>query len=44
MLCREVTAVRPEIHKNYRNTLCGQNLVFFMLDLMVHKPAIGPCA
>ena len=29
MLCREVTAVRPEIHNNYRNTLCEQNLVFF---------------
>jgi hypothetical protein len=41
MLCSEVIALRSEIHKNYINALCVQNVVFFTLEPMVHKAAIG---
>jgi hypothetical protein len=36
MLYREIIAVCSEIHTKHINTLCGQNVKFWMLKLVVH--------
>ena len=41
MLYREITAVCSEIHTKHINTLCGQNVEIFMLNLVVHILTIG---
>jgi hypothetical protein len=36
MLCREIVAVCSEIHTKHINTLCGQNVEFVNVKLVVH--------
>ena len=36
MLYREIIAVCSEIHTKHINTLCGQNIEFLNVKLMVH--------
>jgi hypothetical protein len=36
MLCREIIAAYSETHKKYINTLCGQNVEFWVLNLFVY--------
>jgi hypothetical protein len=36
MLYREIIAVCSEIHKEHKNTLCGQNVEFLNVKLAVH--------
>jgi hypothetical protein len=37
MLYREIIAVCSQIHTKHINTLCGQNVEFFDVKLVVHK-------
>ena len=37
MLYREIIAVCSQIHTRHINTLCGQNIEFFVLNLVVYK-------
>jgi hypothetical protein len=37
MLYSEIIAVCPQIHTKYINTLCGQNVEFLNVKLVVHK-------
>jgi hypothetical protein len=39
MLYREIIAVCSEMHTKHINTLCGQNVEFFMLNLVVYEIA-----
>jgi hypothetical protein len=41
MLYREIIAVCSEIHTEHINTLCGQNLEFLMLNLVVRTVITG---
>ena len=41
MLYREIFAVFSEIHTNHVNTLCGQNVEFLNVKLVVHIVTIG---
>jgi len=41
MLCREIITVCSEIHTRHINTLCGQNLEFLNVKLMVHIVTTG---
>jgi len=36
MLCREIIAVCSQIHTEYINTLCGQNIELLNVKLVVH--------
>jgi len=36
MLYREITTVCSEIHIKHINTLCGQNVEFLIVKLVVH--------
>ena len=40
MLYRETIAVCSQIHTKHINTLCGQNLKFLLLNLVVNKVTI----
>jgi len=37
MLCREVNAAYSENHTRFENTLCGQNVEFRKLNLVLNK-------
>jgi len=41
MLYREIIAVCSEIHTKHVNTLCGQNVQFLKLNLVVHIVTTG---
>jgi hypothetical protein len=41
MLYREIAAVSSEIHIKHINTICGQNVEFVMLKLVIHEETIG---
>ena len=41
MLYREIIAVCSQIHTNDINTLCGQNVEFFNVKLVVHIVTTG---
>ena len=41
MLYREIIAVCSEIHTKHINTLCGQNVDFVNVKLMVHIVTTG---
>jgi len=41
MLYREIIAVGSEIHRKHINTLCGQNVEFFNVKLVVHIVTTG---
>jgi hypothetical protein len=41
MLYREIIAVCSQIHKKHTNTLCGQNVELFNVNLVVHIVTIG---
>jgi hypothetical protein len=41
MLYSEIIAVCFQIHTKHINTLCGQNVEFFMLKLVLHKVITG---
>jgi len=41
MLYREIIAVRSEIPTKHINTLCGQNVEFFNVKLVVHIVTTG---
>jgi len=41
MLCRDIITVCSEIHTKHINTLCGQNVEFFNVKLMVHIVTTG---
>jgi len=41
MLYREIIAVCSEIHTKYINTLCGQNVEFVNVTLVVHIVTTG---
>ena len=41
MPCREIIAVCSQIHKKHINTLCGQNVELWMLNLVVHIVTTG---
>jgi hypothetical protein len=41
LLNSEIIAVSSEIHTKHINTLCGQNVEFLKLNLVVHKATIG---
>jgi len=41
MLCREIITVYSEIHTKHINTLCGQNVEFLNVKLMVHIVTTG---
>jgi len=36
MLCREIIAVCSQIHTKHKTTLCGQNVEFLNVKLLVH--------
>jgi len=40
MLYREIIAVCSQIHTKHINTLCGQNVEFVSVNLVVHKVKI----
>jgi len=40
MLYTEIVAVSSEIHVNHINTICGQNVEFVMLQLVIHEATI----
>ena len=44
MLYREIIAVCSEIHTKHINTLCGQNVEFVNVKLVVHIVTTGPCS
>ena len=41
MLYREIIAVCSEIHTKHINTLCGQNVEFVSVKLVVHTVTAG---
>jgi len=41
MLCREIIAVCSQIHTKHTNTLCGQNVEFVNVKLVVHIVTTG---
>ena len=41
MLYREIIAVRPQIHTKHINALCGQNVEFVNVKLVVHIVTTG---
>jgi len=41
MLYREIIAVCSEIHTKHINTLCGQKVVCFKINLVVHIVTTG---
>jgi hypothetical protein len=41
MLYSEIIAVCSQIHTKHINTLCGQNVYFLMLNLVVYKVTTG---
>ena len=41
MLYREIIAVCPQIHTKHINTLCGQNVDFVNVELVVHLVTTG---
>jgi len=41
MLYRDIIAVCSQIHAKHINTLCGQNVEFPMLNLVVHIVTAG---
>jgi hypothetical protein len=41
MLCTEIIAVCSEIHTKHINTLCGQNVEFVIVKLLVHMVTTG---
>jgi len=41
MLYREIIAVCSEIHTKHINTVCGQNVELFNVELAVHIVTIG---
>ena len=41
MLCREKIAVCSQIHTKHINTLCGQNVEFVTVKLVVHTVTTG---
>jgi hypothetical protein len=41
MLYREIVAVCSQIHKKHINTVCGQNVGFVCIKLVVHKVTTG---
>ena len=41
MLCREIIAVRSEIHTKHINILCGQNVKLLNVKLVVHIATTG---
>jgi hypothetical protein len=45
MLYREIIVVCSQIHAKHINTLCGQNVEFWVLNLVVHMltTASGYC-
>jgi hypothetical protein len=43
MLYREIMAVCSEIHTKHTNTLCGQNVEFVNVKLVVHIVTSGLC-
>ena len=40
-MCREIIAVCSDIYKEHINTLCGQNVDFLNVKLVVHIVTIG---
>jgi hypothetical protein len=42
MLYREIIAVCSEIHTEYTNTVCGQNVELLNVKLVVHIVTTGP--
>jgi hypothetical protein len=42
MLYREIIAVCSQIHTEHINTLCGQNMQFVNVKLVVHVVTTGP--
>jgi len=42
MLYREIMAVCSDIHTKHINTLCGQNMELFNVNLLAHK-GLNPC-
>jgi len=43
MLYKEIMTVGSEIHTKHINTLCGQNVEFVNVKLVVHIVATGIC-
>jgi len=41
MPCMDIITVCPEIHTKHVNTLCGQNVEFLNVKLMVHIVTTG---
>jgi len=41
MLCRDIITVCSEIHTKHINRLCGQNVEFLNVKLMVHIVTTG---
>jgi len=41
MLCREIMVVCSEIHTKHVNTVCGQNVEFLNVKLVVHIVCTG---
>jgi hypothetical protein len=41
MLYREIIAVCSQIHTKHTNTLCGQNVEFVNVELVVHRATTG---
>jgi len=41
MLCREIIAVWSQIHTKHMNTVCGQNVEFVSVKLVVHIVTTG---
>jgi len=41
MLYREIVAVSSEIHIKHINTICGQNVEFLTVKLVIHEATIG---
>ena len=41
MLYREIIAVCSQIHTKHINTLCGQNVEFMIVTLVVHTVTTG---
>jgi hypothetical protein len=41
MLCKEIIAVCSQIHTKHLNTLCGQNVEFLNVKLVVRIVTIG---
>ena len=41
MLYKEITAVCSQIYTKHANTLCGQNVELWMLNLVVHIVTTG---